>query len=108
MKRYERNSGIALITLIITIALLIILAGVGIGVLVNQDGLIDKADEAKIATEKKDIEEQINIMRIHSIDEHGNLIRETLRAKLENLPEGTKRRQEFEDRLLHNKEFLLA
>ena len=66
---------------------LIILAGIGIGALVNQDGIVDKANEAKLETEKKDIEEQINIMTIQSMDKYGNVIRETLKTKLEDLPE---------------------
>ena len=73
MKKRERRreeKGITLIALIITVVVLIILAGIGIGALVNQDGIVDKANEAKLETEKKDIEE-----------------RETLKTKLEDLPE---------------------
>ena len=63
MKKQKRRKekGITLIALIITVVVLIILAGIGIGALVNQDGVVDKAKEAKLETEKKDIEEQINI-----------------------------------------------
>ena len=91
MKKRERRreeKGITLIALIITVVVLIILAGIGIGALVNQDGIVDKANEAKLETEKKDIEEQINIMTIQSMDKYGNVIRETLKTKLEDLPEG--------------------
>ena len=90
MKKRERRreeKGITLIALIITVVVLIILAGIGIGALVNQDGIVDKANEAKLETEKKDIEEQINIMTIQSMDKYGNVIRETLKTKLEDLPE---------------------
>ena len=89
MKKQRReDKGITLIALIITVVVLIILAGIGIGALVNQDGIVDKANEAKLQTEKKDIEEQINIMTIQSMDKYGNVIRETLKTKLEDLPEG--------------------
>ena len=90
MKKQKRRKekGITLIALIITVVVLIILAGIGIGALVNQDGVVDKAKEAKLATEKKDIEEQINVMTIQSMDRYGNVIRETLKTKLEDLPEG--------------------
>ena len=89
MKKQRReDKGITLIALIITVVVLIILAGIGIGALVNQDGIVDKANEAKLETEKKDIEEQINIMTIQSMDKYGNVIRETLKTKLEDLPEG--------------------
>ena len=89
MKKQRReDKGITLIALIITVVVLIILAGIGIGALVNQDGIVDKANEAKLETEKKDIEEQINIMTIQSMDKYGSVIRETLKTKLEDLPEG--------------------
>ena len=89
MKKQRReDKGITLIALIITVVVLIILAGIGIGALVNQDGIVDKANKAKLETEKKDIEEQINIMTIQSMDKYGNVIRETLKTKLEDLPEG--------------------
>ena len=55
MKKQKRRKekGITLIALIITVVVLIILAGIGIGALVNQDGVVDKAKEAKLETEKK-------------------------------------------------------
>ena len=87
-QKRRKEKGITLIALIITVVVLIILAGIGIGALVNQDGVVDKAKEAKLETEKKDIEEQINIMTIQSMDKYGNVIRETLKTKLENLPDG--------------------
>ena len=55
-----RNKGITLIALVITIILLLILAGISIQALTNQ-GLFAQADNAKKSTEIADIKEQVNL-----------------------------------------------
>ena len=47
----KNNKGITLVSLIITIIILIILAGITINITVGQDGIITKAKEAKTNTE---------------------------------------------------------
>ena len=59
MKRKER--GITLIALVITIIVLLILAGVAISMLSGENGILKKATEAKTKTEEKSIEEQIKL-----------------------------------------------
>ena len=49
MEKYK-NSGITLIALVITIVVLIILAGVSISTLTGQNGIIDNASKAKQST----------------------------------------------------------
>ena len=49
MEKYK-NSGITLIVLVITIVVLIILAGVSISTLTGQNGIIDNASKAKQST----------------------------------------------------------
>ena len=49
MEKYK-NSGITLIALVITIVVLIILAGVSISTLTVQNGIIDNASKAKQST----------------------------------------------------------
>lgn len=83
-----KNRGITLIALVITIVVLMILAGVSIGVLKGDGGIIKQAGEAKIETEKSEIKEQIDIMTVQSIDKVGNIDREILKEKLEKLKEG--------------------
>ena len=51
MKRNEFNSGITLIALVVTIIVLIILAGVSINMLTGQNGILNRAAEAKNNTE---------------------------------------------------------
>ena len=55
----NRNGGITLIALVITIIVLLILAGISISMLTGENGLLNKASDAKIATEIADIKEQI-------------------------------------------------
>ena len=51
--------GITLIALVITIIVLLILAGVSISMLVGQNGIITKATEAKTQTDIGNIKENI-------------------------------------------------
>lgn len=68
-KNYER--GITLIALVITIIVLLILAGVTIATLTGDNGVLTKANEAKIAndvgTEKEQIELAYNAARIDAL-----------------------------------------
>ena len=58
----RRQNGITLIALIITIVILIILATVAINITVGDNGLMQRAEQAKELTEQvtKEEEEQIN------------------------------------------------
>lgn len=61
MKKLRKNNGITLIALVITIIVLLILAGVTIATLTGDNGILTKANEAKTITNEKDEEEQIEI-----------------------------------------------
>ena len=52
MKKRE-STGITLIALVITIIILLILAGISIATLTGQNGLVTKANTAKTETEEK-------------------------------------------------------
>lgn len=56
-----KNKGITLIALVITVVVLLILAGITIGTLTGDNGVIKKAKEAKEDTEKIGVEEQIEM-----------------------------------------------
>ena len=60
MEKLRKNQGITLIALIITIIILIILAGVSIAKLTGQ-GLFGRADEAKLKTKRAQISEWLNL-----------------------------------------------
>ncbi len=56
MKKNER--GITLIALVVTIVVLLILAGVSISMLTGENGIITQAQDAKLATERSSLREQ--------------------------------------------------
>lgn len=60
----EENKGITLIALVITIIVLLILAGISISMLTGNNSIITKAGEAKTATELTGIKEQIEIEQV--------------------------------------------
>ena len=57
----KREKGITLVALVVTIVVLLILAGVSINLVVGENGLINKAKEAADATRQAAINDQIEI-----------------------------------------------
>ncbi len=55
------NKGITLIALVITIIVLLILAGVSIAMLTGQNGILNQATNAKDETERAEIAEKVNM-----------------------------------------------
>ena len=60
-ERVNGNNGITLIALVITIIVLLILAGVTIATLTGDNGILTKAQNAKEKNAQKTVEEQINL-----------------------------------------------
>ena len=60
-KRLKKNKGITLIGLIVTIIVLIILAGISINLILGDNGIITKAQQAKLANERARIIEPANL-----------------------------------------------
>ncbi len=58
----KNNKGVTLVSLVVTIIILLILAGISISSVVGDNGLLNKASSSKTATEKKEEEEQLQIM----------------------------------------------
>ncbi len=67
-KIHKKEKGITIITLVITIIILLILAGISIAALVGNEGLINKAKKAKSDYENVQEEE------LAMLDEYGNFI----------------------------------
>lgn len=61
LKKNLENKGITLIALIVTIIVLIILAGLSINLILGQNGIIEKAKQAKENTELAKIEEETQL-----------------------------------------------
>ncbi len=57
----QNNKGITLIALVITIIVLLILAGVSIAMLTGENGILNQAQEAKTQTEYKSAEEKVKL-----------------------------------------------
>ncbi len=57
----SKEKGITLIALIITIIVLLILAGIGIGMIMGEDGLLGKAEEAKFKNNMGEYREKVNL-----------------------------------------------
>lgn len=92
-ERIKQNGGITLLALVITIIVLLILAGVSIGMIAGDGGIIGKANDAKLETEKSDIEEQINTIVIRNSGDY-TMDKDKLISDLEEeLPKG----KEIED-----------
>lgn len=57
----KKNNGITLIALVITIIVLLILAGVSIAMLTGKNGILTQTENAKTATAEAEIKEVINM-----------------------------------------------
>lgn len=78
----EKNKGITLIALVVTIIVLMILAGVSMSVLQGDNGIIKQAQSAKTETKKSDEKEKINLAIVAAIGENKYGVIE--KTKLEN------------------------
>ena len=61
----RNNKGITLIALIITVIVLLILAGVTIAALTGENGLIDKSVQASFLTEYQNVKEQVDLYNLN-------------------------------------------
>lgn len=84
----KKQTGITIIALVITIVVLLILAGITIGAITGNNGIIGQTQTAKTNTEREQIREQIDVMVVQSIGKNGNVDKEVLMPKLETLPDG--------------------
>ena len=83
-KYRKKNSGITLIALVVTIVILLILAGISIGALTGDNGIIDQAHTAKEDTEIASWEEQIDLAIIDAENKHRNPTLDDVKEELKN------------------------
>lgn len=62
-QRQKNNQGITMISLVVTIVLLLIIAGITIGVFTGKSSMIDKANDSKIYTELKQLQDELRKYR---------------------------------------------
>ena len=84
-KASKKNNGITLIALVITIIVLLILAGVTIATLTGENGILTKAQEASEKTKQANVEEQVQLAVVGSIGTDGILNLENLNKELEQI-----------------------
>lgn len=85
MNKIKSTKGITLISLVVTIIILLILAGVTIATLMGDNGLINKAKDAKIKTEIASIKEEIQTDILgKQAENNGNISDDSLKEILEN------------------------
>lgn len=71
-KKHKNNKGITLIALIITIIILLILAGISVATLTGENGIINEATTAKRESEVKSWEERIDTAILEAEKNHLN------------------------------------
>ena len=97
MKNFVKtNKGITLIALVITIIVLLILAGVSIAMLTGQNGILTQAQNAKKTTENKSAEEKVKlaVMSARTRSETASLELDKLKEEIANQG-GTATNNEF-------------
>ncbi len=82
----KEEKGITLIALVITIIILLILAGVSIATLTGENGLLSKANTAKTETKKASAEEQVKIAVAGSFNDDGKLTADKVKEELGKIP----------------------
>ena len=70
-ERVKGKNGITLIALVITIIVLLILAGVTIATLTGDNGILTKAQNAKTQNDKVTVKEKVDLAIAASLDETG-------------------------------------
>ena len=81
--RKREQKGITLIALVVTIIVLIILAGVSINMLVGENGIITQSQRAKEKTEEASTSEMVSIAVLGATKENGNIDLAQLKEEIE-------------------------
>ena len=81
---FKEKKGITLIALVITIIVLLILAGVSIAMLTGQNGILTQAQNAKTTNESKSAEEKVKLAVMGARADDGTLTVGKLRTELAN------------------------
>ena len=100
MNAKSNTAGITLIALIVTIIILLILAGISIGVLTGENGLIKQAQDAKTQTEIAEEKEILNTATVKAMakDKYENIQKEILDNELnKSVGEGKYTSKEIEE-----------
>lgn len=80
-KKYEK--GITLVALVVTIVVLLILAGVSIGTVIGDNGIITKAKEAETKTKEGQAKDEMSLVVVeYYVSESNETLEEFLKSKI--------------------------
>ena len=85
----NKESAITLIALVITIIVLLILAGVSIATLTGTNGILTQAQKSKMTTELSSYKEQLELYKTEKLSENREFLESTLTVGKENLTYNT-------------------
>ena len=83
-KFFKSTKGITLIALVVTIIILLILAGVSIAMLTGNNGILSQAGRAKDRTREEGAREKIQLEVMGAYDKYGSINVEKLKTNLDN------------------------
>ena len=83
-KIFKSTKGITLIALVVTIIILLILAGVSIAMLMGNNGILSQAGRAKDRTREEGAREKIQLEVMGAYDKYGSINVEKLKTNLDN------------------------
>ena len=83
-KTLKASNGITLIALVVTIIVLLILAGISIQMLTGDNGILTRAGEAKEKTNIEQLREQIQLEVLGSFEKNGDLVATKIKDNIEN------------------------
>ena len=100
----KTQKGITLIALVVTIVVLLILAGVTISLLLDENGIIAKSKDARIETRASQVEDEVGMWKQHNfINKESNQAQENADTMLANL---ISRKLLTEDEIDRNQELI--
>ena len=100
----KKQKGITLIALVVTIVVLLILAGVTISLLLDENGIITKSKDARTETRISQIEDEVEMWKQHNfINKESNQAQESADTMLANL---ISRKLLTEDEIDRNQELI--
>ena len=82
MNKFKETKGITLIALVITIIVLLILAGVSIAMLTGENGILNQANKAKTETDYKGAEEKVKLAIMGARADDGQMTVEELEREI--------------------------
>ena len=93
-QRVKTEKGITILALVITVIILLIIAGVTIASLTGDNGILINAQDAKLATELSKYQEELELYKVDKTMEDANFEEETLTAGKTDLNYNTKSEEE--------------